>query len=57
MTLFFDLILKQDNYFDGELRYPDTAKKMKIIPGQTVRDETVGKTINPFMKVYSRATN
>lgn len=28
---------------------------MQIISGQTTRDETVGKTINSFMRVYNIA--
>lgn len=28
---------------------------MKIIPGQTIRDETVWKTINSLMRVYNKA--
>lgn len=28
---------------------------MKIIPGQAKRDETAGKTINSFMRVYNIA--
>lgn len=28
---------------------------MKIIPGHTIRDETVWKTINSLMRVYNKA--